>query len=218
MLDPIMYRRHLVAAYELGDPNMLQTEYQRPSSDPVILGIKGDREDIKRLDALVALTPDDASLFNLVSSQIQRAVEVDPRECLRVTIIPGDTRTLLPVFFGSLSLGVWPTPQAGFFRVDDENFHWEPVREFHPKIASIVKLAAGIGLQHLNDGMLDGAENIAEELHYMLSVTGTKIGAYHELLRACSITKEQAPDFKAIQIPHWGNVQRAKLELPTGII
>ena len=142
----------------------------------------------------------EASAFNAESARLQRAVGVDPRECLKLGIVPGDAETEFVVQFSYLQLGIWISPAAGFWREHDEECHDQRIRELHPNGAKTAIYGATVGKERLLQGEVKSAERMGKNLDTFLDQRSTYMD-YFKLVEDCGVDLRTATDYP-IQVQH----------------
>lgn len=124
--------------------------------------------------------------FNDRSAALQQLAGVDPSQCLKLGVLPTNTRTPLHVLFPALQRGIWPSPQSGSWRDHDRRFHWPGVRQLHPQFAPVVMWAAAVGSSHLERGDVEAAIDVGVAIDYFVD-RHSRLDNFSCLLDACDI-------------------------------
>jgi hypothetical protein len=133
--------------------------------------------------------------FNRDSEQLQREAGVDPAQCLRVGIVPGNNRTPLSWLFQGLQSRIWVTPEEGYWRVNhDEPLHWPGVRKLHPQSVQTVVWAAAVGSQLLAAQEIKAAEDMGRAIDLFVD-KGSSDYNYQKLISLCGVNVAHVPDY-----------------------
>ncbi len=128
----------------------------------------------------------EATAFNAESARVQRAVGVNPRECLKLGILPGDARTELDELFSYLQLGIWISPAEGYWYDHDEELHRGRIRNLHPNTVKTIINAATIGEEQLLQGKVKSAERIGTNIDILID-ENSSLMEYLKLIDACGV-------------------------------
>lgn len=138
--------------------------------------------------------------FNLLSSELQQIMAVDPKSCLRIRslsmeLMNEDGRTPMDILFSSLANdGCWVSPAEGFWR-DHDFWHHRAVRCTPPLGGHLIRLAARTGYDLQLQGDTARAANLMFQIDncLLLGLSGT--GRFNTLADSIGLTRQSYVDF-----------------------